>query len=155
MQNKCRLGLNLLLITLVISCIGKQLVHVGVHGVVLNCIDCSKINCVAAASVRVHPETVKAVMDANGTASFHCEVEGAGLEWLINGTDAQDFYGADVKIIPLGVVHGVVSYSSDLNVSTAEEFDNLQIVCRAIGTTKEKTVDSDVAWLRLEGLHYL
>ena len=110
---------------------------------------------VAAASVRVHPETVKAVMDANGTASFHCEVEGAGLGWLINGTDAQDFYGADVKIIPLGVVHGVVSYSSDLNVSTAKEFDNLQIVCRAIGTTKEDTVDSNVAWLRLKGLHYL
>ena len=109
---------------------------------------------VAGASVRVHPETVVAVMDANGTASFHCEVEGAGLEWLINGTDAQVVNGINFKTIPLGVLNGVVSYSSDLNVSTAEEFDNLQIVCRVEGSTKEETVDSNIAWLRLEGLHY-
>ena len=105
--------------------------------------------------MRVHPETVQAVMDANGTASFHCEVEGTGLDWFINGTDAQDVNGVNFKTIPLGVLNGVVSYSSDLNVSTAEEFDNLQIVCRAEGGTKEETVVSNVAWLRLKGLHYL
>ena len=97
-------------------------------------------------------------MDPNSTANFYCEVEGVALDWYFNGTHHEENLEGVTSNITLHV-HVNASESGALPVSSshlwvarAEEFDNMSIVCRARGGNASESQDSDVAWLKLEGL---
>ena len=105
-----------------------------------------------AARVTIAPQTVVALVDASATAQFTCEVRDAvGLDWLLNGTHDSNVAGA-VSKTDFSVSGGAAVFSSSLIVLTAEEFDSLQVVCRARGSSESESSDSDAAWLLLEGI---
>ena len=105
-----------------------------------------------AARVTIAPQTVVALVDTSATAQFTCEVRDAvGLDWFLDGTHDSSVAGA-VSKTDFSVPGGAAVFSSSLSISTAEEFDNLQVVCRARGSTEsESSADSNAAWLYLEG----
>ena len=104
-----------------------------------------------AARVTIAPQTVVALVDASASAQFTCEVRDAvGLDWFLDGTHDSSVAGA-VSKTDFSVSGGAAVFSSSLSISTTEEFDNLQVVCRARGSTESESSDSDVAWLYLEG----
>ena len=96
------------------------------------------------------------LMDPNKTAQFICEVEGVALDWYFNSThEGEESMATSNTTLLNASESGAAVFSSHLWVPRAEEFDNMSIVCRARGGNASESQDSDVAWLKLEGLQHV
>ena len=94
-----------------------------------------------------------ALVDPNKTAQFTCEVEGVTLDWYLSGWHQYYFERVTSNTTLLNASEsGAAVFSSHLWVPRAEEFDNMSIVCRARAGNASESQDSNVAWLKLEGV---